>query len=1392
MRGSKLKADIRQAEMSWHAADQNAGRSSTPRVNNRWNDPASLAAVLLTDESAVCCTSVDTARKMSLSVGSRIELNDGRAATVRFLGTTNFQTGEWVGVELEEATGKNDGSVKGERYFQCPLGHGMFLRQSGVKRSLPDAKPKAAPAKPKAGNGVNGLKRQSIAPASNRRESTLPSSPTPGARSGLSGIRSPTKSPTKQIGSNGVSSSSTSRTSTPPAGRKPAAAPTARSRPSIAPPTTSAGRRTSNVAPPSTSAASRGSRSSLAPPSTGSTAPPPRTAPGRAPPGSTKSATAVPRSTKERLSSTTEETASEDGSEQPDISSGRQSEASSQPAESEANGAQTEERQGEPDEGPEHEEDTVKLNFAPPPPPPEPAQKSPTLSRSRRPSSPTAASVHSQRTIRSTAASNRQIEELEAKVRLLERKRLEDRDLRKTLDHAQQERDQYKGIIEKLQTKYRPQQQEIVELKQALSEAEDRFKDVESLQAEHDSVVEMATLDREMAEETAEGLKTELEALRAQFEENELELELLKEENSELSKEMSPEERESAGFVQLQHSNERLRNALLALRDRALDEKEELNEQISTLQDQVKDLETLKPEHENLKEKLLRSEADIDDLRQQLEVASEAEGMIEDLTERNTRLDSTVDDLKAAIEDLENLRDINDELEVNHIDTEKQLQDELDFKDSLLIDRERTAKLQQEALDDRDYTITQFRTLVSQLQADMEDMKASKQLSDTEAKDLEGKSRAMYDLNFKLQSSAAKTQVKTIDLELRRLEAQEASEHLAIVQLFLPEAFHAERDSVQALLRFKRIGYKANLVHGFVKERVSSFGTRSMGQDVFAACDVLDKLIWVTAMAGRFVNSISSCSPADFSAYESAYYELEPVERALNAYVDGLRRDELKEKDMAQELQRSIAVMSHLASLHIKDTLPSHADDLLMRTQCLQSQLESAATALQLTRTLVEKNVPAVEEEEDDDEGSSSDLAIILNRAETLVTQARSAKVTAGKTQRLLADLEERHLTLENALTETFENTEKVVTDIVSYMREVGDALSSTFGEEGRTEPFTPLEVASALSRAASDCFALQAPESGPFNALAGRVRDLIDILAELSALPAELDNTVEFERSPEPWVTRAEEIKQTKVTNIDTEAELARTLETLRGRDVTLKEKETELEEQSVRIEMLEARMRDASKRSARIAELEKALHDARDAEKRAKRDVDAAKLETERELERARVEMGRLGEEKIRSGASQPLDEGAMGASAKVSMQKMEVKISSLEGAVRFLQDENTRLRLPAPDSPLAVQRSLGWLRGDALSGATTERRKKAETARQSGGNAHGALSGLLALATADEDEKRRAEGGVVDLTALPENKLAWRPAKETPRWRVARCREEWEGWRGEVARVKRGQVG
>jgi hypothetical protein len=75
----------------------------------------------------------------SLEVGTRVLVAWGKdpvheeVGTIRFLGSTLFAVGLWVGVELDQPLGKNNGSVQGQQYFTCSLNYGLFVRPEHVK-----------------------------------------------------------------------------------------------------------------------------------------------------------------------------------------------------------------------------------------------------------------------------------------------------------------------------------------------------------------------------------------------------------------------------------------------------------------------------------------------------------------------------------------------------------------------------------------------------------------------------------------------------------------------------------------------------------------------------------------------------------------------------------------------------------------------------------------------------------------------------------------------------------------------------------------------------------------------------------------------------------------------------------------------------------------------------------------------------------------------------------------------------------------------------------------------------------------------------------------------------------------------------------------------------------
>ena len=45
-------------------------------------------------------------------------------------------SGKWIGVVLDSAKGKNNGTVQGKKYFSAPENHGIFVRQSQVSKDI--------------------------------------------------------------------------------------------------------------------------------------------------------------------------------------------------------------------------------------------------------------------------------------------------------------------------------------------------------------------------------------------------------------------------------------------------------------------------------------------------------------------------------------------------------------------------------------------------------------------------------------------------------------------------------------------------------------------------------------------------------------------------------------------------------------------------------------------------------------------------------------------------------------------------------------------------------------------------------------------------------------------------------------------------------------------------------------------------------------------------------------------------------------------------------------------------------------------------------------------------------------------------------------------------------
>lgn len=562
-----------------------------------------------------------------------------------------------------------------------------------------------------------------------------------------------------------------------------------------------------------------------------------------------------------------------------------------------------------------------------------------------------------------------------------------------------------------------------------------------------------------------------------------------------------------------------------------------------------------------------------------------------------------------------------------------------------------------------------------------------------------------------------------------------------------------------------------------MKERLTGHTGQFVGgheEQLMAACEMCDKLTWVSAMCDRFVACFGSCSVEQFRRFQGALYELDPVERALNSWIEGLRRDELNEKQCVAELQRTMALMSHLGEIHLTNDLEGFASDVHMRILMMQTHMESSALAITLIKLAVQKKLPSGPEDEEA-------AANFTKKADAVVSQSRNIKVIVGKIMRSLDDFRVRNLSITQDKRSQFEDCEAAAQKLAMYTRAVGEdvyAILFNDAEDEQQKDPTWIDLQNTMFRTTERVLSMS--ESDIFGSITKDLKNLANLLVELASVAVDIDMTAEcthllppsitdtnvvyaVEKSPAPWIVRAQELKSTKVVNVDTEEELRRLKYDLHERATQIRLRDINLEESAVKIELLESRMRNVTKQSERIEELERAVAEGTAREKDFSKaieelteevqnlEVDVAKWRKAAEDKRAVGETDRAGQER------------AVATAREVEILKKE--ITALRGAVTFFREENASYKR---DDLTAANSWLLQPLVDPREKAIAE--YEAELAKES----RDVMAELRSLV---------AEERVVNLNKLvpkDADRMKWKPVKETPRWTCARQRERYEAVR------------
>lgn len=449
--------------------------------------------------------------------------------------------------------------------------------------------------------------------------------------------------------------------------------------------------------------------------------------------------------------------------------------------------------------------------------------------------------------------------------------------------------------------------------------------------------------------------------------------------------------------------------------------------------------------------------------------------------------------------------------------------------------------------------------------------------------------------------------------------------------------------------------------------------------------------------------------------------------------------------------------MTHLAEVHIPDSLQQYAEDIYMRTLVMVSNLENAALALSTVKAMAQSKLSHPGGDDQQEPETDEEAEGLFHKADSLMLQIRSAKVISGKAVHQIQELKSRALTLDPSTLPTIAQSQASTLELVSACRQSGLALAHAMNEEGCPKNLTAEEVVKAISPT----------DSSPLSALTTKSNIATTQMQSLYSLTTTLSQTIEFSiPAVPPWEAITAKIRVASTTSASYEKEVGRLKDELSEKNTTLAMKDKIVEEMSVNVEVLEKRVNESGGRREKLRELEGQVESSRSKEKdmaerlaRLERDLKALEAERENWKKQNHPTRDLSGSHDGPGGLYIGAQDEAASAKALEEIVQLKAEIATLQATIRHLRLSGYQNTVNSSHSFLA----------DPLL-PKLKPTKRANLAHE----AKDVLQSMLALVTQSENQ-------VVRLQPVGQGaRLGWRPARETPKWQVGRQREEWEVWR------------
>uniref|UniRef100_A0A673C1H9 Dynactin subunit 1 n=1 Tax=Sphaeramia orbicularis TaxID=375764 RepID=A0A673C1H9_9TELE len=764
-----------------------------------------------------------------------------------------------------------------------------------------------------------------------------------------------------------------------------------------------------------------------------------------------------------------------------------------------------------------------------------------------------------------------QVKDLEEKLETLKMKRTEDKAKLKELEKHKIQLEQLQEWKNKMQEQQAELQKQLKEAKREAKEAlEAKERYMEEMSDTADAI-EMATLDKEMAEERAESLQLEVDSLKEKVDELTMDLEILK---HEIEEKGSDGAASSYHVKQLEEQNSRLKEALVRMRDLSSSEKQEHVKLQKQMEKKNVELDTWRSQKEKLQEEMTAAEKTIDELKEQVDAALGAEEMVETLTERNLDLEEKVRELRETVTDLEAINEMNDELQENARETELELREMLDLGGARVREAEKRVEAAQETVADYQQTIKKYRELTAHLQEVNRDLTSQQEAS----AELQQQTPAeMFD--FKIKFAETKAYAKAIEMELRKMEVGQANRHVSLLTAFMPESFlrhGGDHDCILVLLLIPRLICKAELISKQAQEKfdlnencVERAGLKgAVGEQLSFAGGLVYSLSLLQATLHKYEQALDQCSVDVYKKIGSLYPEMSVHERSLDFLIDLLHKDQLDETVNVEPLTKAIKYYQHLYSIHLVDQNEDCTMQLADHIRFTQSALDCMAVEVGRLRAFLHAGQ------------EKADLAVLLKDLETSCSDIRQF---CKKIRRRMPGTDApgipAALNFGQQVSDTLSDCRKHLTWVVAVLQEVAAAGAQMMSPLGEQEGLSAVKLEDVAFKAGEQIYGSQG--ANPYECLRQSCSIVIATMNKMATAmqEGEYDSEKPQNKNPPPVDLRAAALRAeiTDAEGLGMKLEDRETV--IKELKKSLKIKGEELSEANVRLSLLEKKLDSSSK---------------------------------------------------------------------------------------------------------------------------------------------------------------------------------------------------------------------